>query len=240
VNDVRQFLTTIDVDIVTNDDEIMDLITISAKSIDRATRRRFDVVTVTERYDGSGQQKLVLDNYPILSVQQVQIYNPANQLMTNIQSTDASFATELIIDYQRGYLTLPPANFPYFTYPWAGPFWPNSSYGAGYQQTMAYDYSSHFGQGTSNVIVTYTYGFQIPPEPIRHACEKLVTIELLKKKGNSDAQGMATEAVAGATFQYTARGSSGGAGPFGHIIAELQSDVDSDLELYRKRSWKTV
>jgi hypothetical protein len=241
VKDVRAFLKRIDIDDVTDDEEIMNLITTSAKDIDRATRRRFDVCTVTEQYNGNGQQMLVLDNYPLLSVQEVQIKNMANQLVTDIRSTDANFAQELIIDFVRGYLTLPPAAMPYSLYPpYTGWFWPSSSYVGDISTRMAWDYSSHFGAGVRNVVVTYTYGFQQPPEPIRMACMKLTIIELLKKKGSADSQGMATEGMAGATFQYTARGMSGGAGPFGHIIAELQQDVEADLEKYRKRSWKTV
>jgi hypothetical protein len=69
---------------------------------------------------------------------------------------------------------------------------------------------------------------------------KLVVIELSRKKGTADSQGLSTEGMAGATFQYSARGTSGGAGPFGHLIAELQNDVNDILTQYRKKSWLSV
>ena len=243
-NDVRQYLTQIDVGVVTNDDEIMNLITTSSKEIDRATRRRFDVVTVTERYNGSGQQKLVLDNYPIIAIQEVQIINPDNEVVTDIKSTDQNFATELIIDFVNGFITLPSASVPALTAPLGGAIgsWypPLVSFPPVPSRGVPYDYVGHFGEGISNIVVTYTYGFQQPPEPIRQACMKLVVIELSRKKGTADSQGLSTEGMAGATFQYSARGTSGGAGPFGHLIAELQNDVNDILTQYRKKSWLSV
>ena len=244
VGDVRQYLTTIDVDIVSDDDEILDLITASAKGIDRATRRRFDVVTVTERYDGSGQQKLVLDNYPIIAVQEVQIINPDNTPVLDIKSTDANFATELIVDSVNGFIMLPSAALPQLGalmggavgtwYPPLTSYYPTPSAG------VPYDYVTHFGRGVSNIVVTYTYGFQQPPEPIRLACMKMVVIELLKKKGASDSAGMASEAVAGVTLQYTPRSSSGTSGPYGSMIGELQNEIKDTISQYRKRSWKVI
>lgn len=240
VNDVRQYLKTIDVDVVSDDDEIMDLIILESKEIDRSTRRRFDVATVTELYDGSGQQKLVLDNYPIIAIQEVKIINADNQVITDIKGTDSNFANELIIDYVNGFITLPSLGIPQLAIP-VGAWYPvlTTPYPPPARGVPA-DYVGHFGAGISNVRITYVYGFQQPPEPIRHACEKLVTIELLRKKGSSDSQGLSSEAIAGVTMQYSARGATGGAGPFGHMIAELALDVKDIMTQYRKRSWKTI
>ena len=244
VSEVTKYLTTIDVSVVTTDEEIRDLILRSANEIDRATRRRFDVVTVTERYNGVGQQKLVLDNYPIISVQEVQIYNPNNQLVADIKSTDSNFATELIIESVNGFITLPSPAIPNLASPLAGigagwqplltPYYPQPSAG------VPYDYSTHFGRGIANIAITYTYGYQVPPEGIRDACMKMVVIELLKKKGTSDSQGAATVAVAGMSESFAARGAQGGGGPYAHVLDELQGDVDATLELFRKRRWGVV
>jgi hypothetical protein len=70
---------------------------------------------------------------------------------------------------------------------------------------------------------------------------KMTVIELLKKKGASDTQGAASIGIAGMTETFSARGAgAGGTGPYGHLIAELQTDVDETLELFRKRRWLPV
>jgi hypothetical protein len=242
INEVKDYLRTIDVDVVTSDEEMRDLIQSCANGIDRATRRRFDVVTVTELYDGSGQQKLVLDNYPILSIQEVKIRNPDNTVVTDIKSTDTNFASELIIDSVKGFITLPSAGIPMLgsqlgAMGWYPPIWAYHPFPAA---GVPFDYTMHFGLGVANIEVTYTYGFQTPPEEIRKACMKSVVIELVKKKGASDTQGIASEAIVGVTRTYAVRGSQGGGGPYAHLMDELQSDIDAALELFRKRRWGVV
>jgi hypothetical protein len=242
-SEVKNYVTTIDVSVVTTDEEIRDLIFLSANEIDRATRRRFDVVTVTERYDGVGQQKLVLDNYPIVSIQEVKIRNPDNQVVTDIKSTDANFASELIIDSKNGFITLPSAGIPMLgsqlgALGWYPPIYAYQPFPAA---GVPFDYTTHFGRGIANIELTYTYGFQVPPEGIRDACKKMVVIELLKKKGASDSQGAATITLAGMSETFATRGgASGGSGPYGHMIDELQTDVDTTLEGFRKRRWGVV
>jgi len=233
VDEVRNYLTTINVDVVSEDEEIRDLITKSAQEIDRATRRRFDVVTVTESYDGSGQQKLVLHNYPIMAVHEVKIYNLNRQIVTDIKDTDQDFASKIIIDSVNGFLTLPSASY-WLTNPY---FWPNTSFGpAMLMKGTDYDYSNRFGKGIANIEVNYTFGFQVPPEGIRDSCKKMTVIELLKKKGASDTQGAAVIAIAGMSETFSARGSGqGGTGPYGHLIGELQADIEATIEHYRKK-----
>jgi hypothetical protein len=243
IDEVRRYITTIDVDIISQDEEIRDFIYKSANEIDRATRRRFDLVTATERYDGIGQQKLVLDNYPIVSIQEVKIRNPDNQVVTDIKSTDANFASELIIDAQNGFITLPSAGIPMLASQLGAMGWypPIYAYQPFPAAGVPFDYTTHFGRGISNIEVTYTYGFQVPPEGIRDACKKMVVIELLKKKGASDSQGVATVAVGGMSETFATRGgASGGSGPFGHMVDELQQDIEATLELFRKRRWGVV
>lgn len=243
IHQVRSYLTTIDLGIVTTDEEMLDLIYRSANEIDRATRRRFDIVTVTELYDGIGQQKLVLDNYPIVSIQEVKIRNPDNQVVTDIKSIDANFASELIIDAQNGFITLPSAGIPMLgsqlgALGWYPPIYAYQPFPAA---GVPFDYTTHFGRGITNIEVSYTYGFAIPPSGIRDACMKMVVIELLKKKGASDSQGAATIGVAGMTETFATRGgASGGSGPYGHMMDELDQDVQATLELFRKRRWGVV
>ena len=106
---------------------------------------------------------------------------------------------------------------------------------------VPFDYTTHFGRGIANIEVTCTYGYPTPPSGIRDACMKMVVIEALKKKGASDTQGATTLSVAGMSETYATRGGAGGgAGPFGHLIDELQQDVDATLELFRKRRWLAV
>ena len=241
IQEIRDYLQTIDVDVISSDEEIIDLIYKAANGIDRSCRRRFDLVTVVERHDGAGQQKMVLDNYPLVQVQRLQVYNMNNQLITDIKSTDANFSTELIIDYVNGFIMLPPAAYPLGPIPYSTPwFYPYTSY-MGYPLVASpFDYSTRFGMGTSNIVVTYIYGYQTPPEKIREAAMKLVIIELLKKKGLSDTQGVATASIAGMSETYAVRGASGAAGPFGHTIAELQADVKETCTLFRKKKWLVV
>ena len=243
IHQVRQYLKTIDVDVITTDEEVLDLIYRSANEIDRATRRRFDAVTATELYDGEGQQKLVLGNYPILNIQEVKIRNPDNQVILDVKSTDPNFASELIIDSQNGFITLPSAGIPFLASQLGAMGWypPIYAYQPFPAAGVPFDYTMHFGRGIANIEVTYTYGYAIPPSGIRDACMKMVVIELLKKKGASDTQGATTIGVAGMTETFATRGgASGGAGPFGHVIDELQQDIDAALELFRKRRWLTV
>jgi len=242
IHQIQQYLKTIDVNVITTDEEVLDLIYRSANEIDRATRRRFDSVTVTERYDGAGQQKLVLDNYPIVAIHELKIYNYNNQLIKDIKETDSDFASALIIDSENAFVTLPPTTMPLLPFPmgtlWYWPwssFWPSSVAGS------PYDYSTRFGRGTANIEVKYTYGYAIPPSGIRDACMKMVVIELLKKKGASDTQGATTLSVAGMSETFATRGGAGGgAGPYGHVMDELQQDIDATLELFRKRRWLAV
>ena len=232
VDEVRNYLTTINVGIVSEDEEIRDLITLSAQEIDRATRRRFDVATVTEQYDGAGQQKLVVNNYPIIKVHEIKIYNLNRQLIKDIKESDSEFSTAIIIDYDNGFLTLPSASY-WLTSPY---FWPNTSFGpAMLMKGTDYDYSNRFGKGIANIEVNYSFGFQVPPEGIRDACKKMVVIELLKKKGASDTQGSSVISIAGMTETFTQQAAQKGSGPFAALIGDLQADIDATLDHYRKK-----
>ena len=232
VIDVRNYLQTINVDVISDDEEIHDLIVLSANEIDRATRRRFDVVTATEMYDGAGQQKLVLDQYPIIQVNEIKIYNLNRQIITDIKKTDSDFASKLIIDLVNGFVTLPSASY-YMTNPY---FWPNTSFASAMMMKgTEYDYSNRFGKGVANVEVNYTYGFKTPPEGIRDACKKMVIIEMLKKKGASDTQGSSVISIAGMTETFTQQAAQRGSGPFAALIGDLQADIDATLEQHRKR-----
>jgi hypothetical protein len=243
INEVRDYLRTINVDMVSSDEELRDLIQRSAGEIDRATRRRFDLVRTSERYDGVGQQKLVLDNYPILAIHELKIFNFNNQLIRDIKETDSDFASNLITDSERGFITLPPNVVIMFPVPLAAMFyWPYSSYGAYTLRGTDYDYVNRFGRGVANIEVTYTYGYQVPPEGIRDTCMKMVVIELLKKKGASDTQGAAVISIAGMSESFSQRGGGqmGASGPFAQLISDLQADIDANLELFRKRRWGVV
>jgi hypothetical protein len=242
IHQVRSYLQTINVEVITKDEELLDLIYRSADEIDRATKRRFDLVRVTERYDGVGQQKLVLDNYPIVAVHEVKIFNFNNQLIRDIKETDSDFASNLITDSERGFITLPPNVVIMFPAPLAAMFyWPYSSYGSHTLRGTDYDYVNRFGRGVANIEVTYTYGFPTPPPGIRDVCMKMAVIELLKKKGASDTQGSSVVSIAGMSETFTQQGGQqAGSGPFAHMIAELQRDIDATLEGFRKRRWGVV
>lgn len=241
VEEVEQYLETLDLTDISTDEEIRDLIKVASRDIDRGTRRHFDLQTTTERYDGVGQAKLVVDQYPIVAVQEVQIYNFNNQLIKDIKITDTNFATELIIDYVDGFITLPPASMPLSSMPYGTMWsWPWSSLSPALLAASQYDYSTRFGIGISNIAITYTHGFQVPPEPIRRACMKLVVIELLRKRGTSDSQGVASVSIAGATKTFATRSSSGGSGPYGHMIAELQADVQQVIKDWQAKRLRTI
>jgi hypothetical protein len=244
VDEIKDWLNShvADTTLITSDEELRDLIKEASRQIDRVTRRHFDLQSTTERYDGTGQQKLVLENYPIIGILEVQIYNANNQLITDIKKTDSNFATELIIDYVLGFITLPPASPPLAPYPYGTPYyWPWSTMNPALLSPSQYDYSTRFGVGTSNVVVTYTHGYQIPPEPIRRAAMKMVIIELLRKRGAADSQGVATRTIAGATVTYATRGgASGGSGPYGHLIDELDTDVQAVMQQYVAKRLRVI
>lgn len=242
VEEVTQYLQKIDITDISNDEEVRDLLKESSKQIDRATRRRFDVVRTTEYYDGAGQAKLVLDNFPIVAINEIKILNYNNVIISDIKPTDTDYATRVTIDSEHGYITLNQAAAIIAPVPIASNFyWPFSSYfSASTVRAAEFDYTYHFGKGLSNVIVDYTYGFQVPPEPIRRACMKMVVIELLRKRGTVDSQGVASESVAGATFTFATRSAQGGSGPYGHMIAELQQDVDAVMAQWATKRLKVT
>jgi hypothetical protein len=85
------------------------------------------------------------------------------------------------------------------------------------------------------------YGYAIPPPGIRDVCMKMVVIEMLKKKGASDTQGSSVVSIAGMSETFTQQGGQqGGSGAFAHTIAELQRDIDTTLDGFRKRRWGVV
>jgi hypothetical protein len=242
VEEVSAYVKTIDTTDITSDEELRDFIKEASRQIDRATRRTFVITRIVEHYDGSGQAKLVLENYPLISLNELQILNYNSVVISDIKPTDTDFATRVTVDYEYGYITLNQAGVALAPVPIASNFyWPYSSYlGAASVRAADFDYAYHFGKGYSNIIVDYTYGYQVPPEPIRRAAMKMVVIEILRKRGASDSQGVASESIAGATFTYGTRSAQGGSGPYGHTIAELQADVDAVIKQYAAKRLKVV
>jgi len=154
---IKKHLETISVSPISTDEEILDLIYLSANEIDRATCRRFDVVTLTEGYDGVGQQELVLNNHPIVAIHEIKIYNFNNQLIRDLKETDSDLSTNIILDKENGFVTLPANVVIMFPVPLAARFyWPYSYDGSRTLRGTDYNYVSRFAKGTANIEVTYT------------------------------------------------------------------------------------
>jgi hypothetical protein len=240
IDDVKDFLKSHNIAYVAGDPEITTLINSKCDSFNRATRRIFASTAATEYYDGNGQPRLILDNYPIISVTEIKIFNFNNQLVSDIKSTDADFSTRVIIDGERGYLTLAQNAVLMFPVPLASMFYWPYSMGA-YPYTLRaseFDYTYRFGTGVSNVWVNYTYGYASIPDAVREAAYKMVVIDILRKKGATDSQGASSIAITGFSQTYSPRGAT--SGPYGSLIEELQQDINAIIGQYRKCKWGAV
>jgi hypothetical protein len=230
IDDVKAYLTGLDIDIVTEDPEIQRFLERSKDQIERSTRMKFESTALVERYDGKGQSKLVLNHFPLIALTYAKIFNQNNALIRTLAEAD------VIPEKQIGCITIPPAMYwlSYWPYtPYIGPYAPAL-------QSAAYDYYNRFGIGIANIEVSYTYGYANPPNAIKDACIKMVVIELLKKKGISISQGASNINMTGVSEAFSHGSMGGGTGPFGHIIGELQQDIESDLALYRSRPLRVI
>ena len=230
VEQVKDYLTGLDVDVVTDDPEIHRLMERSKDQIERSTRMKFESTDLIERYDGKGQSKLVLNHWPLITLTYVKIYNLNNTLIRTLSESD------VILEKQIACITIPPALY------WLS-YWPYTPYIGPYSPTLqsaAYDYYNRYGLGVANIEVSYTYGYATPPKAINDACIKMTVIELLKKKAVSITQGASNVSMSGVTEAFSHGSMSGGTGPFGHQIGELQQDIESDLELYRSRPVRVI
>jgi hypothetical protein len=232
IHQVRSFLTTINVDVITSDDEILDLIYDAAEHIDRATQRRFDMTLTTERYDDPGVGKLVLRNWPIVEVNAIRLYDHSNKMMKELKPTDTDWSERVIVDDENGFLELPITRQPIFLATdiirwrtgapseWAE--WPRSADVRRMASIVAW------------IEVDYVYGFQAIPELAQKACMKLVAMELLGKKGASESQGTSTFTIAGMGETW-GQGAGVFGGPFGALLGQLNADVEKNLTLLQRR-----
>jgi len=227
---IKEYLTGLDVDVVTTDAEIQHWLDRSKNEINRSTKMAFEPTDLVERYDGKGQSKLVLNHWPLISVTYVKIYNMNNQLIRTLAESD------VILEKPIGCITIPPAMYwlSYWPYtPYIGPYAPAL-------QSSAYDYYNRYGTGTANIEVSYVYGYTTVPETIKAACTKMVVIELLKKKGVSISQGASNINMEGVTEAFSHGSMGGGTGPFGHLIGELTKDIESDLSRYSSHPVRVI
>jgi len=237
VHEVRSFLTTINVDVITSDEEILDLIYDAAEAIDRSTRRRFDMTLTTERYDDPGIGKLVLRNWPLVEVNAIRLYDQSNKLLKELKPTDADWSERVIIDKENGFLELPITRQPVFLAtdiirwrtgaPAERAEWPRSADVR--RMTSIVNW----------IEVDHIYGFEAIPELAQDACMKLVVMELLGKKGASESQGTSTFTIAGMGETW-GQGAGVFGGPFGALLGKLNADVEKDTALLRQRRGITI
>jgi len=232
IHQVRSFLTTVNIDVVSSDEEILDLIYDAAEHIDRATQRRFDMTLTTERYDDPGVGKLVLRNWPIVEVNAIRLYDHSNKMMKELKPTDTDWSERVIVDDENGFLELPITRQPIFLAtdiigwrtgaPSERAEWPRSADVRRMASIVAW------------IEVDYVYGFQAIPELAQKACMKLVAMELLGKKGASESQGTSTFTIAGMGETW-GQGAGVFGGPFGALLGQLNADVEKNLTLLQRR-----
>jgi len=229
---IKDFLATIDTSVVTSDEEILELISKAADAIDKGTERRFDFRTETDqRYDDPGVGKIVLRGWPILEVSSVKLYDQANTLIKTFAPTDADWLTNVTIDYDNGFIEIPIIRQPSMAatelYRWAA---------SGGQEPSDWPRRAEMTRMTTIVAtlaITYKYGCQIPPAPIRNACMKMVAAELLAKKGASDSQGVGSMTMAGLGINYPR-------GPYEPMPERLRADADRAIQEFRRRDQVAV
>jgi len=232
VEEVRKFLTTINVDIVSEDEEIRDLISKATNRIEEDTRRRFYIASVTERYDDPGIGKLVLRNWPLIEVTAIRFYDQSNKLVKELKPTETDWSERVIVDTENGFLELPITRQPIFLAtdivrwrtgaPAERAEWPRSADVRRMTSIVTW------------IEADYTYGYQTIPQLVREACTKLVVMVLLGKKGASESQGTSTITIAGLGETW-GQGAGVYGGPFGALIGQLNADVEKAITLLRRR-----
>jgi len=233
VDDVKNQLKSVGIDEITTDPEIKDIIGDMSDQIEKETRRKFYRVVTEERYDGSGQDKLVLDNYPVIEGEaiRIRIYTIDHILARDIQSSDSDFTSKVAINYKCGFITL--IGVTTIATISSAKYWPQPPYTLSPYTSTYYDYINHFGVGTSNIIINYVYGYTDTPSSIRRACIKLSAAEILEKKGPADTQGVTTESIAGMTSSFNPA-------PFSYHIDSWRKAAMRDIQNYSKRGMLTV
>lgn len=123
-------------------DRIIDKMCLSAsREIDRQIGRRFSQESVIELYDGNGTSELTVNHYPIIRINYVQITDGSGlQLLRTYNPSDLELS-----DFEAGVLTLKPVSL--------------DNLDGGWQTAASLLYGHVFGQGKSNVKVSYVHGY---------------------------------------------------------------------------------
>lgn len=246
VDDVKNLLAGIPIGDVTTDDDIYQYIKAASDHINRETYSYFGAGTrVEERYDGNGQFTLVLTHSPIFKLHRLEIYNFNNTLTrswspgSELGTTDDSENTgSLIQEKNYGLLTIPRTaltpSLVLHTVSWqtVNPFAPGVVTGADY------DFFNRFGRGIRNIVVDYSYGYEVVPPMIRWAAAKWAGLLILMKLGAAKTGGATQIALEGMTLSFIQR--QGPSTPFGAIIDEWSKDVEAAIADYRRRPTLTM
>jgi uncharacterized phiE125 gp8 family phage protein len=144
------------------------------KLIDRCTsrieshvNRKLKKRSYAELYDGSGTQKLLLNQFPITALTSVNI----DQGQDFLPSTDVDIEA-IVIQAEEGLLS------------WSGVVNSSSAFNAGI-----------WSAGVRNIQVVYEAGYDPIPDDLAAACIKLVAVEFNRAREGADA--FAAEATAG-------------------------------------------
>jgi uncharacterized phiE125 gp8 family phage protein len=136
------------------------------KLIDRCTSRIESYVnrklkkrSYTELYDGSGTQKLLLNQFPITALTSVNI----DQGQDFLPSTDVDIEA-IVIQAEEGLLS------------WSGVVNSSSAFNAGI-----------WSAGVRNIQVVYEAGYDPIPDDLAAACIKLVAVEFNRAREGADA-----------------------------------------------------
>jgi hypothetical protein len=170
------------------------------------------IVNYVEAYDGNGHSKLYLRNYPIQSVNSLQIGN--NTIVLSPGYGQAGYS----VSVSKKYLHLRPGGGTFF----------GSLYGSWY--------GSVFWKGIQNVFVDYMAGYDPEPADIMMACIKSVALEYRRRSyigvsSKSMAQGAGTISYLSPAGAGGDKGASGG--------FEYDPDVER-LILNYTRPWLTI
>ena len=229
--DVKQLLKGIGVSSITDEGELMLLISRASFDINDYTSAVFGRLAKVdnERHTGHGEESLIVDHTPIKMLSRIDLYNYAGSLVNSLIPGDGTF-DNLIIEEDTGEITMLPRPTTLTTIYGVG-LYPVD--GMNNNTFREYDYSQYFGGGRRNIIVSYMYGTDDIPRHVWDACRKTVGIEMLIKIGNHNTRGAAMIRLGDAMEDYRVRGdANSGSLPFIGTILQWQKDIKLALEEY--------
>lgn len=224
VQDVKNLIKGLELTAVTDEGELMALISRASQKINQKTDSVFGRLKkiVSERHQGGGEESIIIEHAPLKILSKILLYNYNNALVDTLIPGNDTF-DNLIIEKVTGEITMPAKSTTL-----------TPIYGVGIHPVEGrdqytykeYDYSQFWGVGRRNIVVNYLYGHDDVPHNVWDACRKMVGIEVLTKIGNYNTKGASAIRLGDAYEDYR------GKMPFSGTILKWERDIERNLGEY--------